>query len=259
MKFDSSNTPSRMVAYPVKEINVLPFRPKQLPLISEAISINSMRPMIEAMQQVCDYDVFNLTLGDFFHILTWQRMQRKFPVEATWECEGVLYRRRDNGELLTEMQIAQMIEQWELAKDTEASTTMEDPNRIEFDSVACGDVNVRPLQFGDFDMLVLPDEVVLEPGIDFPRVKDLVEFTDMLSQPEHRKLAPTLLWIKGPESLLTKLHNIMDNDDDELFDRANNAMKYEHGIRQHLMLPCPRCGFEHPFSYSVNPASFLPR
>lgn len=260
MKFDSSNLPSRMLPYPVKEINVQPFRPRHLLKVSEAVMQQSLAPLIEAVSQVMDFDAYQLTDGDFYYVLTWLRFHsRNIPATAAWDCTGTIYERQDTGERVAYETIEQMIEQWDLAKGTEAQQHMVDPNTIQFAPFECGQHNNQPVTFADFECRYLDEDFVMPPEFDYPRVRHMVEYLEMLDDPTVARLAYPLRHIRKGNTLRERLDYVFDNDDMDTFDRAAAIAKQtEHGILQHIYKQCSACNVAHPFSMVVDASSFLP-
>ncbi|AFH14589.1 hypothetical protein LU11_gp058 [Pseudomonas phage Lu11] len=259
MKFDSSNLPSRMIPYASKHIEVNPFRPKHMPYLSEAIYTKNHAPLIEAVGQVMDFDVMQLTHGDFFYILTWLRFNsRDLPIYADWECDGVLFKRKDTGGILNIAEIENMRKQFDEAQGTEAETLMEDPAKLILTEVDCTAHNHQFVTFEDFSVKEM-DETPIDDALDYPRVRHLVEYLDLGSDKRYGKVIGPVAYIKEGKTLherLTKLDR--DEIDMELFDKASRAhFLYDHGIMQRVYKECPTCTSLYPFDAVIDAHSFF--
>lgn len=258
MKFDSSNLPSRGIPYAVKSIEVNPFRPKHLPFISEAIFMENSAPLIEAVGQVMDFDVKQLTDGDFYYILTWLRFNsRDLPIFAEWDCGGIVFERKDTKQILTMADIDNMWAQWDAAQGTEAEQHMEDPRKIEMIEMDCDQYNKQDVVWEDFVTKQM-DETPIDPMLDYPRVAHLVEYLELGQEKRNKKIIGPVRYIRAGRTLHEKLNGVLEGADMELFDKASRAhFTYDHGIIQRVNKTCTRCGMEHPFDVTIDAHSFF--
>lgn len=258
MKFESVNLPSRGIPYAVKEINVAKFRPLQMSMVSEAIYAKNDAPLIEAVNSVMDFDANHLTDGDFYYILTWLRFySRDLPVISNWECGGVYFTRKDTGEKYTITMLDELLEQWEAAEGTEAREHMEDPRTIELEEHDCHHMNSRQVNFEDFVVKYM-DETPIDDDLDYPRVRNMVEYLGLMEENRYKKLAGPIRYIKEGNTLHSRLTAVLEAPDMTLFDKAARAeFQYEHGILQRIYKPCEFCGIDHAFDVSINANSFF--
>lgn len=258
MKFDVNDLPSGGIPYALKSIDVQPFRPRHMPYISEAILAENNGPLIEAVGMVMDFDVNQLTDGDFYYILTWLRFHsRDIPIYATWDCEGTLFRRKDTGAVYSIDDIDEMVVQWEKAKGTEAEATMEDPQKIEFEDIPCTHSNRIPTKFEDFHIMRMSD-VPLDDRLDYPRVRHMVEFMDLVRENRFTKVIGPVRYIKDGFNLRAKLEIVDELEDMSLFDAASRAhFDYEHGVLQRITKKCEVCGTTHDFNVTIDAQSFF--
>nr|DAF93679.1 MAG TPA: baseplate protein [Myoviridae sp. ctshb19] len=259
MQFDNTNLPSRLIPYAVKTINAQPFRPMHLPYLSEAILTKNDAPLIEAVGQVIDFDVNQLTDGDFYYILTWLRFaSRSLPIYAEWDCEGVVFTREgdESGKIYTIAEIDSMHEQWDAAKDTEAQAHMENPFEIVFIEQDCDHHNKQLAKFEDFKVKFI-DESPLDPELDYPRVRDLVAYKELGSDVRNQIVIGPVRYLKEGRTLHERLHSL-EKVEMELFDKAAFAhFTYDHGVLQRIYKKCEKCGTDHPFDVSIDAASFF--
>lgn len=250
--------PSRTVPYQVKQINVNPFRPKQLGLLSKAVFLESMDPAIDAMQEVCDFDVRLMTPGDFYYLLAWQRFNSlKREVSANWECEGTAFRRVDTGEVYRNDRIVRITEGWNAAEGTPEQAQLENPNEIEFNAEYCGSYNIKPITFEDFTTVFLP-ETKLDPRLDYPRVMHMVEYDTLVVDPVYSRIAGPARWVAAGRTLKEKIDILFAQETMDLFEAAAQAnATIMHGISRTLRKNCDKCGSSHTFQTSIEPASFF--
>lgn len=259
MIFDSSNLASRAIPYVEKQFELELFKPKQLSLLSKAIAFESMEPVIEAMQQVCSADVQMLTPADFFQLLTWQRFHAlKRPAFSEWVCEGLLFARRDNNQLLNNAQIELMVENYNAAKGLPEQAHLENPDDVMLDAKPCKANNKEPLRYSDFALQYL-DSTKLDSRLDYPRVKHMVEYDQLAKDAVYSKIAGPARWVRDGNNLAAKIDILFNQPDMELFELACDAdVTLRHGILRNVYKPCPVCGIVHEFMVSIEPASFFP-
>lgn len=258
MIFDANTLPSKTIPYQVKQINVNPFRPKHLALLSKAIYLESMEPAIAAMQEVCDFDVNLLTPGDFYFFLTWQRFNSlKRPASAHWKCEGAACRRDGTGEIYTSDRIQLMIDNWKAAEGLPEQEKLEDPAKVHFNIGTCGKENNVQLSFADFETVFMPD-VPLDSRLDYPRVMHMVEHAKLVEDPVYCKIAGPARWVAQGKTLQNKIDLLFEQEDMDLFEAAAFAdANIVHGTSRLLKMRCPDCGHYHVFQTRVEPASFF--
>ena len=258
MIFDNATLPSRTVPYQVKLVDVNPFRPKQLGLLGKAVYLESMQPAIDAMQEVCNVDVNLLTPGDFYFLLAWQRFHcLKREVTANWECSGTKYIREDTREVYKTQRVIRVTENWKAAEGTAEQAQLENPADLRFDLEYCGQHNLAPLTFADFNIVFLP-EVELDPRLDYPRVMTMVEYDSMITDPVYHKLVGPARWIAEGRTLKDKIEILYEQSDMSLLEAAADAnANIAHGIGRQVGKECSVCGSKHYFSTSIEPASFF--
>lgn len=260
MIFDASNLPSKTIPYPVKQIEVVPFRPKQLALLSKAVMLDDYAPAIEAMgQSMSNLDVSDLTCGDFFYLLAWQRLNslKRNPVMAKWVCPGTLFTDRATGTRYTPREVQILVDNWEAA-DEETRKTMLDPEAVLLDGYVCSHANYDPIVMEDFRTLELEESVVLDQRLDYPRCSTLAEFINLQRDPDYGMLAEAGQWIKGRGTLLSRVQRLVEDEDTELLEVASEAQReVQHGILRTITKPCPVCGHNHAMTTVVDPKSFF--
>lgn len=260
MIFDSTNLPSRTRPYPIKEIEVKTFKPRQLALMSKSVMLDDYEPAIEAMgQSMTNLDVSHLTTGDFFYLLTWQRLEslKRNPVHTNWVCPGVVFRASDSGKVYTPRDVQTMVQNWEEA-DEETRTQMQDPDTIDLNGEVCNHQNYVAVTMADFKYVSLEEDVQLDPRLDFPRCATLSEFVRLQRDPDYGMLAEAAQWIKHNGTLMERIQMLMDTEDTDLMEAACAASRdVKHGILRTITKPCDSCGHNHPLTFTVDPKAFF--
>jgi len=259
MIFDDTNLPSRMLPYPVKQLEVTPFRPPQMQLLSKSIMLNDMQPAIDALGQVMtNLDVGQLTTGDFFYLLTWQRFHAlKRPVMANWVCNSAMFADRNDGTRYSSRDIRTLVHDWEDADD-DTRQQLRDPNEVILDGYTCSHQNYQQLNFAEFECVFLPEDTVLDERLDYPRCDTLAEFIKLQRDPDYGMLAEAGQWLKAKGPLLHRVQQLVNSEDTELLETAMEAARdVQHGMRKYVTKKCEHCGHAHTMSFVVDPQAFF--
>lgn len=259
--FNADNMPSRMYPYDFQELTVKNFGVKQLGLLSKCLVQNDLRYMLEAMSQVIDKAITDLTIGDFYYLLAWQRTVSypKSPVISEWHCQGYLYTIK--GQSLPPMTLSTiqaMTKAWQQA-DENTRKSMLDPDTTEVEEVPCNAECSEPTVFSDFPVIQLGNvKPELDIRLDYPRVSLLPTLVEALADPETVLLVSAAQWIKQGQTLVEKLFVLQDEPDLTLFDIAAEAnSKYTHGISEVFDKICPKCGTPTSLLLKIEPSLFF--
>lgn len=259
MIFDHTNLPSRTIPYPVKQIEVKELRPKQIALLSKSVMLDDLGPAIEALgEAMTNLDVMDLTTGDFFYLLTWQRFNalKRNKVMAQWTCPGALFIDNENNRY-TSKDVLVLVDNWEAA-DEEARQSLRDPNDITLSGYVCNHANYVPVEFSEFSIAYLPEDTVLDSRLDYPRCLTLAEYSSLQRDPDLGMLADAAQWLKGHSRLRERISDLVDAEDTELLEIACEASRdVQHGIMKSVTKKCEECGHEHTMSFVVDPKSFF--
>jgi hypothetical protein len=89
--------------------------------------------------------------------------------------------------------------------------------------------------------------------LDFPRVSTLSDFNEYVEEHKWmRHIAEVSRWIKQGKSFKAKLHYLLAQPDNELYERILAVRdKYHHGISQTMRLRCGVCN--HTFTHESPP------
>lgn len=256
---NAENLPSRTVPYKVKEFNMEWFKPRQLMLLSKAVHLSSIEPVIEAMSQVVSgIDLNDVTVGDFFYMLTLQRLNcfKDRPLNAEWQCGAAVFLRMDGNERYSPADIDELVQRYTDASE-EDRLTMENPDDISLEADVCGYANYVPVTLDDFRTIKLGEEV-MDEDIDFPRVRTLASYLTMQKDADKAMIADACQYVKAGDSLEQKLQILLDSDDMDFFGRLNDASaKFVHGISREIYKTCADCRHTHPILYTVDANSFF--
>lgn len=218
--FSIGALPSGYHPYNFKELLIRPFSFAELKLISRAAQTQTNQNIIHAVNNCINVDAFDLTVGDFYYILFWLRVNSypKTPWIVEWTCRNLI---ESEGE--------------------ERICGAEN-----FDRISESSVSIKQLENKD-----LPE------GLDFPRARDLDDIQEMAKNPDFRFLIKEIQWIKG-SSMEEKIFYLENSEDLELFEKAKKASdEFQHGIIETLKLKCKECGGLHSHVMTINPLTFF--
>lgn len=251
--------PSGMLPYQFDKIVMANFGVKQLMLMSKAVATGSWQPVVQALGQVIDVDVNQITDGDFYFLLACQRLDgyKISPLMASWECKGTVF--RENGGLervFSRSQVNQLVKDYDDATEEERSE-LEDPESLVLTSVGCGHFNQHTLTLDD--LVVVPLETKKLPaGLDFPRVDSLVDALVAREDPENERIVQAARWILEGETIDAKMETLYEQKDLTLFESAlQTDIKVRHGISQVLVATCSKCGQPTEHSFNIGPETFF--
>lgn len=255
MLFEEDMLPSRCMVYNVKGIQVNKITPKQISLLSRALMLSSFQPVIDAVGQTIDFDVNQLTHGDFFTLLTYHRctaFKSNLPT-LDWTCDHTIWVDGE-GNKYTLQDIIRITDTWD---NSDKKDGLIDPNELEVTSEQCGHENHNVVEYLDFSMLMLdgkPDH----PRLDIPRCNTLADYIERRKEPNIGLLADAAIWIKEGRTFDDKFEILMSEPDNDLLEAACEAQRdIIHGIKRNLKYNCKGCGQLSTMSYAVTAESFF--
>jgi hypothetical protein len=230
---DIGNLPSNFACYDFDELYLREFDVNQLRLLNFTKSRNKpMRQLIRVIQLSVAQDVLELTDGDFEFLLAWLRKNSypEAPVYVNWECRHTNLVYSDNREFYLGPPVD---ERDRILKGLEHET--------------CNTKNVELVRAVYTEILYVGDEFEGLPydDLDFPRVRTLSDMYDHLQDnPHDRLMAELCRWIKGPKTFKDKLDFLLDQEDNELYERLLKVREtYKHGILERMNLCCRECQY----------------
>lgn len=258
--FDSSKLPSKTIPYSIKTIEMENFKVSQIMKLSRSIALQSMKPVVEALDSVMDFDANELTDGDFYYLLGWQRISAyvSSPLKADWECQGVVFQENDNlKRVFTQDQLKSMVEEYDAASDEEKEL-LEDPKELMVTSRVCGHHNSIDVSMDHMRIVYLDDGVKLDPHLDFPRVATLADSIARSDNPDQQNIVQAARWVREGNTLDEKLAVLEAQPDLQLFEKALQAnATIRHGVSRTIVLPCSECGTEAPIAFDIRPETFF--
>lgn len=258
--FDATLLPSKTIPYGVKSIEMTPFKVPQIMMLSRAVALQTMEPVVEAMDSVMDFDARELTDGDFYYLLAWQRIQAYSisPLLAEWKCEGMVY--KENGGLervFNQEQLNLMVEEYDTAPDEEKKL-LENPQELMVTSVLCDHENSVSIGMEHLETVYLDANEKLDPRLDYPRVRTLSESKDQSDNPDQQLIAQASRWVREGTTIKDKIAILESEPDLTLFEKALKAQSnVRHGIFRAVTLNCEKCNALSEHSFDIRPETFF--
>lgn len=243
---DLGTLPSQGIPYKgrMEKFFIRPFRLPELRLLSKAVEIQELGPLIRAVDAVISHDVMDLTIGDFYYVLLWLRMYSMpdTPQIIEWYCDQPYYTHNE-----TKAALLYSMETWPTAE------VMDE----QYSAVSCDTHNTSVVHIPTVEILSLEEDFVLDPDFDFPRVAILESLNSALLDTEISMLAPAIQWMKGT-TWEEKIATLEADTSLALFGKALKINKTVlHGINEQVTFSCRRCRVEHTTTLKLNAASFF--
>lgn len=258
--FDSNSLPSKTIPYAIKAIEMSPFKVAQVMQLSRAVALQSMKPTVEALDSVMDFDANDLTDGDFYYLLAWQRIHAysHSPLKAAWECEGMVFQEEGNLErVFTQDQIKALVEEYDAASEEEKAL-LENPEELKVTSRLCRHFNSVDILMDHLRVVYLEDGVKLDPRLDFPRVRTLADSLARTDNPDQQNIVQAARWVRDGNTLDDKLAILQAEPNLELFEKALQANALvRHGISRTVTLKCEQCNEESAHAFDIRPETFF--
>mgnify|MGYP006421225179 CR=1 FL=1 len=258
--FTKNNLPSGLLPYSFKHVEMEPFKVNEIMKLSKARSLQSVAPMVDALNDVVSCDANDLTDGDFYYLLAFQRLNAytSSPMIVQWECEGIVFQeqsglqRRFNNE-----QLKKLVEEYDNASE-ERKEELEDPNELVVESVICGEYNEQQVGFNDLIVQRLEENQVIDERLDYPRIRTLPQGIAKSEDPELRHVIQAARWLKKGDNLDEKLELLRNSDNLELFETAyRTEMTVRHGVSNVVLKECPKCGVLSKHVFDITPETFF--
>ena len=89
-KFVSISLPSNFVFYPFKTLSIKPIGLNQQRKLSRGLSTGSMKTVVETINTCIDQDIYQLTIGDFWFLMFWLRINsfKKSTWKISFTCDS---------------------------------------------------------------------------------------------------------------------------------------------------------------------------
>lgn len=246
---DIGELPSRYKPYDYKDLFIRPFTTKELRLLSKAISLNDLNYMVRAVDLVIDKDAKMLTVGDFYYILMWLRLESfpKTPLIVEWTCPTHVHSHLETKDRLR------------FGDTPEAHEHLV----ADYELVTCGSTNSELIYNSSLEIIHFDEDFVLpDSRLDYPRAGQLQELTEALANPELKLLAGAAQWIRLPPGVpntLEERFKLLDESEDlDFFDALSVANEcIVHGLSEFTTLKCRSCRGPQAYRLTIEPLSFF--
>ncbi len=242
------NLPSNFYPYDFDSLYIKPFTVKNLRLLSQSIVTKDITHQIRAVDLVITQDVNKLSIGDYYYVLEWLKINSatKTPLAVEWHCGEQRLKNKETGEYVS--------------NDPKTLTEVA-PNLVASDYILepCGCHNTELIYMTNLEILQLPEEgwEGLPEGFDFPRVAQLKDIQDALATPELNMLVGPAQWVAGP-TLAAKIELLEAQPNLDMFITAQALDDtIVHGLKQTTTLHCRKCRAEHEYIVNIDSLSFF--
>lgn len=238
---DVLQLPSQFVPYDFDKIYARPFNIEELHLINSSKALDTLTHTLRAIDMVTSINISELTDGDLAYLMAWLRLYSypKAPTNAIWQCKYPTY-----------------FDAMGKYYGTHLTVSPEEIKRKGLVAKACDKKNVYLAHGAKQEVVMLPEDHKLPAGVDFPRVKTLLEAEDLEDDNKMLKILPALRCIKEGETLEDK-HKLAREDWD-LFLRAQEfSKKHTHGVIEIVPIECLGCNTRDTIRRPINIKTFL--
>lgn len=234
------------------------FKFKQLSKLSSAMTNKHLGQMVSALGDVVkNIDVNELTQGDFYYLLAYQRIcAYSKPIYCHWKCRGDMYKDIDTNAMYTPHQIESLVKEYESA-DADVKATLPNPDAIKIETLVCDHSNSLPIVLDDLQIVFLED-IVLDERLDVPRANTLADANVLKNDPELGQIVPAAMWIKEGNTLADKIEVLKSQNDLKLFELALLASTtIHHGVRNRVDKKCTVCNTLSTHIFEITPSIFF--
>jgi hypothetical protein len=241
------NLPSNFYPYNFGSLYIRPFNVQHLKLLSKAQVTKDIDLQIQAVDMVITQDVREISIGDYYYILQWLKINSttKTPLVVEWHCPEQVLTHKETGNIVFNGKVLEQV----------AHTLNPEDYNIE----PCNTHNTELLHITDLNIIQLPEDnwEGLPEGFDFPRVSILAEVREALKDPELNLLVPAAQWVKG-DTLADKIKTLEEQDNLDMFNTAQSLTTVlDHGVNETSTLHCRHCRAEHPYKVVIDTLSFF--
>jgi hypothetical protein len=224
------------------KLYIRPFRVPEYRLLSRAVELGDVSHLIRAVDNVISVDANNLTIGDFFYVLLWLRINSmpKSPYVVQWMCEQPFFTRKSDGKQL-------------LYTDADWPTIEE--LRTDYNNAPCHTDNTSIIHNNTTEIVSLEEDTKLPEGFDFPRMAHFIDRAAALKDPDFVLLAPAIQWVAG-KTWADKVAAV-EADPGLIGEGLDINRSVVHGISETVKFNCNHCRVEHTQKLELNAISFF--
>lgn len=243
---DLGELPSRFKYYDFKNILARPFILHDLPPLSMALNLKSIRMLCRVISNTLNIDAEDLIDADFIYVEGWLKLHSfpKAPTTLKWTCQNTTYKDRYGNN------VNQRI----------ASTLSPEALKAKgIKSDFCGSKRVYIAHQSRLKTTLIKPNFELPEGLAFPTVKTLIELEDAEDDPRFTHLGHALRWIAGGDTLDEKYHYVKKHNQEHLLGVAMHLHKeFMFGLQEISPLECLACGHKHTVTRSLGLFDLLP-
>lgn len=221
---------------------IRPFGLQELKLLSKAVELDDVVHLMRAVDNVISMSVDQLTIGDFFYVMLWLRINSmpKSPYIVEWNCQQTYFTHKE-----TKTPMLYTDDHWPTVEKLKA----------EYKAEPCNTENTSVVHQVNVDVVSLEEDFVLPEGFDFPRMTCYTDRAIALKDPEFALLAPAIQWLPGntwAEKML-----VADATPSAIGEALDLNRKIVHGIAESVTFNCRKCRIEHTQKLELTALSFF--
>lgn len=236
--------PSEYLPYDFKELFIRPFEVAELRLLSRAKTLRHIPSFLHALDLVISQPIADISFGDLYYLMMWMKTHSytKTPYVVEWTCGASYYRHIESDQVIF----------------NDGSNKIEPFVESDYVIEECTASNTEPVTTATLDVVCLPEDLVLEEGLDFPRTSVLLDKDEYQKDPDYAFLVPAAMWLPGT-TVESKMLFLEEHEHAlDLFQKAELASKSVlHGIKQTCVLSCRHCRTKYPHKLELEPLDFF--
>jgi hypothetical protein len=275
--------PSLFLPYDFKRIHVRQLTRGEIKAIIRARASGSYRHLLQAIGQTLDVDPLQLTLGDFWYLMYWHRINsyKKSPFVVSWECKEEAHVKRteldpedESGKYLPKASLGNTLQ---INRSNIKEITIDQEKYLAAAQHLFDEYNgmqVTPSTVGDFaDMMEESEEEELkkqtkqhklgntEPDDEDELMKLLYELQEEVADAEVKlfgyRYAALVHRVHG--DTLQERDDYLDQFPPEVTDDLETFLQAaEHGVNEKFHVTCAGCGASKEIQSSLDALAFLP-
>lgn len=234
---DIGPLPSQFIPYrgrpgkpSMEKMFIRPLQLAEMRLISKSIQLQSKLHLMRAIDNCISHPVGDLSIGDFYYVLLWQRIYSmpKRPYVFEWKCDQEFFRNKETRQ--------------PLFYDSPEFPTRE-KLLSDYTHSPCDTENTCIVSQSVVTTYDLAEDLVLPEGFDFPRAAILDDRDAAAKDPEMTYLWPGVQWIAGDtwEEKMARAEK-----DFELFQTGMDLQgAVNHGVAETVEFKCRQCHVKH--------------
>ena len=266
-RFTNLILPSNCVFYPFKTLSSKPIGLNQQRKLSRGLSTGSMRTVVEAINTCIDRDIYQLTIGDFWFIMFWLRINsfKKSTWKIPFKCEGVQH----NQDVLENKLDASTLD-----NVVEVTNTLIKEQQIKFTDVELAEYiatlevsNSVRLYVATVQDLVEGEELIsrIEAAQDDvleadPVARKVESDADLYDEDDMLLKYASILSREHGVTLKERIQFLLDADlsGDASYELDQYIAKIDHGVEEKVEVICSGCRTSRTVSLSLDVFTFLP-